>query len=146
MLDKPKRKRRPKLTASDLPHVRALIAANPECTCASIATMMGWHRGNFARFASKHGLVFPSKYIERPVHGKGLTSDIMRKVASTGLTQSSVAKQLQVDKSMITRWRAGTSEPTLFMATCLAEIAGYRLVLEKIESPSSVSDLASNSA
>ncbi|MDK4729365.1 helix-turn-helix domain-containing protein [Rhizobium phaseoli] len=147
MLDKPKRRpRRPNLKAADIPRIQALIDANPECTCASIADMIGWHRGNMARFTAKHGLLFPRKYVVEGVRAGGLAGEIIRKVEDTGLTQQSVAKQLQVDQSLISRWRAGKSEPSLFLAVCLAEIAGYRLVLEKVESPSSVSDLASNSA
>lgn len=147
MLDRPKRKRRPNLKVADIPRIKALIDANPECTCASIADMIGWHRGNLARFTAKHGLLFPRKYVVEPrVRAGGLAGEIIRKVEDTGITQKGVAEQLQVDQSLISRWRAGKSEPSLFLAVCLAEIAGYRLVLEKIESPPSVSDLASNSA
>lgn len=140
MLDRPKRKRRKNLTAMDVPHIKALIEQNPESTCASIARLIGRDRGNFGRFVKKHGLVFPREQIKHPLRARGLVGEILRLAEAMKISQRSMAAELQVDKATIMRWRLGHSEPTLFLAECMAEMAGYKLALIPLSDLSSQDD------
>ncbi|QIG74359.1 putative lambda repressor-like DNA-binding protein [Rhizobium phage RHph_N65] len=67
-------------------------------------------------------------------------------IDDTGLSAERIAATCGLHHVSLSRWKHGHSAPNLAEFENAAQSLGYRLVLEKVESPSSVSDLASNSA
>lgn len=130
------RKRAPALTVADIPHVREIIDSLPMATFASLSRAMGREETAIRAFCLKHNLLAASTR-NFPVRAKGVTADIFKEIDRRNLSLRKVADQMQVDEATVGAWRSGRYNCNAFTLECLAQIAGYRLVLAPLSEVSS---------
>jgi len=135
-LDGKPRKRAAPLKKADIPRVQELIDSLPIATYASLSRAMGREETAIRVFCMKYDLLGPSKR-NKPVRATGLQGRIFAEIDRKGLPLREVAEELQMHATTVGNYRAGRLQCSGFILECLAEIAGYRLVLAPLSEVSS---------
>lgn len=69
------------------------------------------------------------QFAKKPTKAQGIVKQLFDIADAGGMSQGEIANKLGVNKVLITQWRRGRHQPSLFNLTCFAEVLGFTIIL-----------------
>jgi hypothetical protein len=121
-----------KLSKHDARKLQLILDQNPSWTPAELARQIGRSEAALMRFMRRHEIKPGVRFAKKPMRANGLLGKVLGELERTYL-QKQICDELQITRNRLCAWRLGHRDVPLSLFECLADLAGYRVVLEPVE-------------